>query len=139
MGKKNSVHLTTSNIIFIYTIGTKMFKDFKSVFQLPEPAEAWTETRDSLDESPISAQYETVTGTPEGDDDCLYLDVATRNIEPDQARPVMVWIHGGAFKSSSNTYKKYGPDYLLRHDIVFVAINYRLGILGWSNLKFCPK
>ena len=64
----------------------------------------------------------------EGGDDCLYLDVASTSLN--EKRPVMVWIHGGAFLMGSNTYKSYGPDYLLKKEIVFVSINYRLGVLG---------
>lgn len=76
----------------------------------------------------MSAQYDIVMNSKEGGDDCLYLDVATNSLTDKQ--PVMVFIHGGAFKKSSNTYKKYGPDYLLKKDIVYVSINYRLGVLG---------
>jgi carboxylesterase type B len=45
----------------------------------------------------------------------------------------MVWIHGGAFIAGSGTSVMFGPDHLLTEDIVFVSINYRLGILGISN------
>lgn len=42
----------------------------------------------------------------------------------------MVWIHGGAFMVGSGNDDIYGPDYLMRKDIVLVKINYRLGVLG---------
>jgi carboxylesterase type B len=45
----------------------------------------------------------------------------------------MVWIHGGGFIAGSGTSVMFGPDHLLTDDIVFVSINYRLGILGISD------
>ncbi len=47
----------------------------------------------------------------------------------------MVWIHGGGFKFGDSTEMIYGPDYLLSKDIVFVSINYRLGVLGKNKLR----
>lgn len=47
----------------------------------------------------------------------------------------MIYIHGGAFQSGSNTTKAYGPDYLLMADVVVVTINYRLGALGFLCLN----
>lgn len=44
--------------------------------------------------------------------------------------PVMVWIHGGAFRYGDSTENMYGPDYLLEKNVVFVSINYRLGAFG---------
>lgn len=42
----------------------------------------------------------------------------------------MVWIHGGGFLMGSNHKELYGPDYLITENVVIVAINYRLGVLG---------
>ena len=49
--------------------------------------------------------------------------------------PVMVWIHGGAFTSGSNSSEFYGPKLLMIEDIVLVSINYRLGALGFLSLQ----
>jgi hypothetical protein len=53
--------------------------------------------------------------------------------DPKDLKAVMVWIHGGGFMAGSGTSVLFGPDHLLTEDIVFVSINYRLGILGISN------
>ena len=45
----------------------------------------------------------------------------------------MVWIHGGGFHTENSNLSTYGPNYLLDKDIVFVSINYRLGILGFLS------
>ncbi|KAL5276763.1 CES5A.2 family protein [Megaselia abdita] len=52
----------------------------------------------------------------------------------------MIWIHGGAWLGGSNHHLFYGPEYLLDHDIVLVAINYRVGPLGFmsSETLDCP-
>jgi len=42
----------------------------------------------------------------------------------------MVWIHGGAFYMGSGDAVFYGPDYIMRKDVVLVTLNYRLGVLG---------
>jgi carboxylesterase type B len=47
----------------------------------------------------------------------------------------MFWIHGGKYKTGSNTSKRYGPEFLLTEDIVLVTINYRLGIFGFLNFE----
>jgi len=50
----------------------------------------------------------------------------------DVAKPVMVFIHGGAFiiGSGNGESDPYGPNLLMDRDIVLVTINYRLGPFG---------
>ncbi|CAG5092134.1 Similar to B1: Esterase B1 (Culex pipiens) [Cotesia congregata] len=50
-------------------------------------------------------------------------------------RAVIVWIYGGGFVSGSSNPKTYGPDFLIEEDVVVVAMNYRLGALGFLSLK----
>lgn len=65
-----------------------------------------------------------------GNENCLHLNIYTKDMEPKTLKPVMVWIHGGAFILGSNTKDIYNPELLLRKDIVLVVINYRLGAFG---------
>lgn len=46
----------------------------------------------------------------------------------------MVYIHGGGFKTGGATRTKYGPDYLMREDIVYVQFSYRLCVLGFLSM-----
>jgi para-nitrobenzyl esterase len=70
-------------------------------------------------------------------EDCLFLNVFTPNRSGDDdrggddtdTRPVMVWIHGGAFLTGESN--EYNPINLVRHGVVVVTINYRLGALGF--------
>ena len=34
-----------------------------------------------------------------GSEDCLFLNVYTKNLLPEKLRPVLIWIHGGDFKT----------------------------------------
>lgn len=51
-------------------------------------------------------------------------------MEPLKKRAVMVWIHGGGFFMGSGDATFYGPEHLVRKDVVLVTLNYRLGVLG---------
>ncbi|XP_016961659.1 esterase E4 [Drosophila biarmipes] len=65
-------------------------------------------------------------------EDCLKLNVFTKNFE--DKLPVIVYIHGGAnVLGSGQSVYEAGPQYLLDHDVVFVAFNYRLGALGFLS------
>lgn len=70
-----------------------------------------------------------------GSEDCLHLSIYTREITPNTLKPVMVWIHGGAFITGSNGKDLYDPEYLLRYDVVVITINYRLGVFGLLSLN----
>jgi len=63
------------------------------------------------------------------DEDCLSLNVWTRNIGR-KAAPVMVWIHGGSNIGGTGAYPPFGPS-LAAKGIVFVSFNYRIGALGF--------
>jgi len=68
-----------------------------------------------------------------GDEDCLWLNVFTRDLDDKKQRPVVVWIHGGSFTKGSAA--EYGPEYLLDEDIVLVTIQYRLGLFGFLSTE----
>ncbi|XP_046631305.1 cholinesterase 1-like isoform X3 [Daphnia pulicaria] len=66
-------------------------------------------------------------------EDCLSVNVYTPQLpsESTTSLPVMVWIHGGAF--SLGHALEYLPNRYMEHDIVLVAIQYRLGPLGFLS------
>src|SRR5205807_3105039 len=68
-------------------------------------------------------------------EDCLYLNIWSPGADG-QKRPVMVYIHGGAFTLGSASDPWYdGTSFAATHNIVVVSLNYRLGILGFVSLK----
>ncbi|MFI6622169.1 carboxylesterase/lipase family protein [Streptomyces sp. NPDC050528] len=80
---------------------------------------------------PLPAQS---TGT-----DWLTLNVWTP--APDRAalRPVMVWIHGGAYKLGSSNDSAYDPQQIVREgELVVVSCNYRLGVEGFAAIGGAP-
>lgn len=67
------------------------------------------------------------------DEDCLRLSVtlpADRQL--DEALPVIVWVHGGSYVTGAGDLPLYDPQALVREQrVVFVAVTYRLGLLGF--------
>ena len=72
------------------------------------------------------------------DEDCLTLNICTPN--PDELkRPVMVWIHGGAYRHGTGSIPWYdGTRFAKESNIVTVTINYRLGALGFARIPKAP-
>ncbi|KAJ9588207.1 hypothetical protein L9F63_018428 [Diploptera punctata] len=105
-------------------------------FKAPEPYDSWNGTYEAITIRDMCPQIPMGYGGYQGDEDCLYLNVYTNQLPKDEedVRPVMVWIHGGAFQKGSSHPIMYGPDFLLKEDIVFVSIQYRLGILGFLSI-----
>ncbi|CAG2171254.1 unnamed protein product, partial [Oppiella nova] len=105
-------------------------------FQRPVPTKKWSKPVEAFQWP--NACYQSDVELPlmqnkNRSEDCLYLNVFTpaRNGSADALRPVMVWIHGGAFIIGSTSEIQYNPLVLTaRGDVVIVSINYRLGALG---------
>lgn len=67
-----------------------------------------------------------------GAEDCLFLNVYTpEQANPSSLLPVMVWFHGGGFYKGCGDYAHYGPDFLIEKNVVFVSMNFRVGVLGF--------
>ena len=64
-------------------------------------------------------------------EDCLYLNIWTPAKTTTEKLPVMVWIHGGAFTGGSGTVPLYDGEEMAKKGVVFVTINYRLGVFGF--------
>jgi para-nitrobenzyl esterase len=68
-------------------------------------------------------------------EDCLFLNVYTPHATAARRRPVMVWLHGGAFAMGSGGNSGYDGSALCRRgDVVVVTINHRLNALGYLYL-----
>ncbi|KAL0830816.1 hypothetical protein ABMA28_002934 [Loxostege sticticalis] len=105
-------------------------------FKAPQPPIPWEGVRSAKQCGNSCYQFNFITRTRlEGSEDCLYLNVYTPRIDQSKPLPVMFWIHGGAFSSGSGDDDVYGPEFLIRNDVVLVTINYRLEILGFLCLE----
>jgi para-nitrobenzyl esterase len=65
-----------------------------------------------------------------GTEDCLYLDIYTPSKFENKKLPVMFWIHGGGNTSGWKDYYDFSK-LASKYNVIVVAINYRLGPLGW--------
>jgi para-nitrobenzyl esterase len=63
-------------------------------------------------------------------EDCLYLNVWSGARAGDK-RPVMVWIHGGAWTRGAGSVPTYDGTALAKKGVVVVTTNYRLGVFGF--------
>ncbi|MGW1107977.1 carboxylesterase/lipase family protein [Streptomyces sp. NPDC002540] len=101
-------------------------------WRAPVPAATWPGVRDATTAAQPCVQMPTPgAGAVLGSEDCLYLNVTMPTPKPaGQKRPVMVWMHGGAFLGGSGS--DYSTEQLaVRGDTVVVTVNYRLGIFGY--------
>ena len=75
-------------------------------------------------------------GAPQGDD-CLTLNVwASSDTAAGDGKPVMVWVHGGAYVLGSAAQPLYDGRVLAAGgDVVVVTVNYRLGAFGFLDLS----
>ncbi|XP_037945474.1 esterase B1-like [Teleopsis dalmanni] len=103
-------------------------------FRAPVPAEPWTTVLDCTGPAEKPIQSNMIFRKYKGSEDCLYLNVFTKDLTPEKLRPVMVWIYGGGFQIGEATRDMYSPDFFMSKDVVLVTIAYRLGPFGFLSI-----
>ena len=100
----------------------------------PQPSAPWSGTRQAVSYGAYCPQGFSEIGPGGGSEDCLYLNVQAPSIaRPGSNLPVMVWIHGGSLTTGSG--QEYdGTSLVHANGVVFVSLNYRLGLLGFLAL-----
>src|SRR5947209_2128676 len=98
-------------------------------FRPPEEPSPWPGVRDATRFAPPASQnpdrLDAVWGEvlAPGDEDCLCLNVWSPGLDA-PLRPVMVWIHGGAFVVGSGRWGWYeGKNLARRGNVVVVTVN----------------
>ena len=101
-------------------------------FQPALPEVAWRGVRDALDYGNAAPQ----TGKEgPGSEDCLYLNVWTPALRDGGKRPIVFYIHGGAYNNGSGSDPLYDGSALCRRgDVVVVTVNHRLNVFGYLYL-----
>lgn len=107
-------------------------------FHAPQPRERWSGILEATSFGASAPQPPPMEGSPlprrdvHWDEDCLFLNIYTPGAD-DARRPVLVWIHGGAWINGSGDLYD-GSSFARRGDIVVVTLNYRLGAFGFMEL-----
>ena len=104
-------------------------------WKAPQPAKPWTGIRKADVFAPGCIQDPSMSkmmGAPANlSEDCLYLNVWTAAKTAGEKRPVMVWIHGGAFSGGMTSIPMFDGTKLAQKGVVLVSIAYRLGVFGF--------
>jgi len=101
-------------------------------FMAPLPPQAWEGIQDALEHGPSSPQSSREDAVSE---DCLFLNVTTPALRDGGKRPVMFYIHGGAYNNGSGSSPLYdGVRLCRRGDVVVVTVNHRLNAFGYLYL-----
>ncbi len=116
-------------------------------FMAPAPPAPWTGVRETTVFGPRAPQpgshgslsprrgYHLPPEQGPISEDCLHLNVWTPGLRDGRKRPVMVYIHGGAYSSGSANNELYdGMNLCHRGDVVFVTLNHRLNLFGFLYL-----
>jgi len=120
-------------------------------FQPPQPPVAWTGVRAATEFGPRAPQasgagimsntavltrgYHLPPELGGISEDCLHLNVWTPALRDHRKRPVIVYIHGGAYSSGSGNNVLYDGVHLVhRGECVVVTINHRLNVFGYLYL-----
>ncbi len=115
-----------------------------ALFAAPGPVTGWDGVREAVElgatppKPGYSPPYDSILIDPKiPGDEFLNVNVWT----PDAgsaALPVLVWIHGGAFRNGCNAVGTYNGQAFARDGVVFVGVNYRLGAPGFALLPDAP-
>ena len=108
-------------------------------WRAPQPVVPWTGVWTANRKPPECLQRLRAVTTNQyfGDEltgeDCLYLNIwAPANSKPGSRLPVIVYIYGGAFYVGSASMPLYGGGEISKKGVIYVAVNYRVGVFGFT-------
>lgn len=130
--------------------GTYIFKGVKYAkaarFQKPTEPDSWEGVQEAVSYGYVSPML--MQDNPSGElivphrywpqnEHCQNLNIWTQSLDVNAKKPVMVWIHGGAFSMGSSIEQKtYNGENMSKHgDVVVVSVNHRLNILGYLDMS----
>lgn len=130
--------------------GSYIFKGIRYAtakrFQMPVEPEPWEGVKEAASYGFVCPMLQ--LDSPNGellvphrywpqDENCLNLNIWTQSLEETARKPVLVWLHGGAFSMGSSIEQKaYNGENMSKYgDVVVVTVNHRLNILGYFDLS----
>jgi para-nitrobenzyl esterase len=98
-------------------------------FMPPLPPKPWDNVADALEYGPAAPQDR---GNETSSEDCLFLNIWSPGVNDGRKRPVMFYIHGGAYSHGSGSSPLYDGKALVKQgDVVVVTVNHRLNAFGY--------
>lgn len=104
-------------------------------FKPPQTLASWTDVADASEFGAAAVQVPAQPDMPAYEkhgEDCLFLNVWTASLQG--KRPVMFWLHGGAFSMGAAGRPTYFGDHFARDGVVLVSVNHRLNVFGYAQL-----
>lgn len=109
---------------------------FYIYFQAPIDRDPYPLIHYAFDDSIVCPQQEDLNYTVVGSLDCLHVNFYVPHSATSQnLLPVMVWIYGGGFENGYSNRILYGPKFIVKHDVILVTFNYRVGPYGFMCLN----
>ena len=119
-------------------------------FEEPQEVDAWEGIRDAQVYGDICPQKDASAGLsdilvehrfwPQANDESKIqtLNIWTQSIDASEAKPVIVWLHGGGYESGASNfqYAYDGTNMSSYGDVVVVSVNHRLNCLGYLDLSY---
>jgi para-nitrobenzyl esterase len=151
-GRQTTVETTLGKIRGYVDEGVHVFKGVRygdstagtARFLPPARPKRWAGIRETTSYGPRAPQPfrrmvpeigDALVGPGTVNEDCLFLNVWTPGPARNQRRPVMVWLHGGGFRTGSGNSVFYeGKSLAQKHGVVVVTVTHRLNVLGFLHL-----
>lgn len=102
-------------------------------FKPPVAPVPWTDALICEEYKPAPIQPMSHGGNYGISEDCLYLNIWTPSLSPEEKLPVMFWIYGGAFTWGSASESDYDGEAISSKGCILVTINYRVNVFGFFN------
>ncbi len=115
-------------------------------FQMPKEPKSWEGVKETASYGYVCPLLNKPTPTTElfaphrywpENENCLNLNIWTPSLDNSSKKPVMVWLHGGAYRAGSSIEQiAYDGFNMSTHgDVIVITVNHRLNILGFLDLS----
>ena len=129
---------------------TIVFKGIPYVGQQPMDSLRWKAPVDATPNDGVYEAYYNAKAAPQPEvelssiyyqgEDCLYLNIWKPATTAAEKKPVIVWVHGGAYSYGGTVDPLYDFHNFVEEnpEVIVVSIAYRLGVLGFLHLSHLP-
>ena len=104
-------------------------------FSKIQPKKPWNGVLNCKEFGDVSLQNTLENKGDIGSENSLSLNIWTKSLKDGAKKPVVLWIHGGGFTRGTGSDEKQSGVNFADDNIVYVSLNYRLGVLGFLDLE----